>query len=331
MEDLGAININIRELGGGGGGAGNTGGGPSVAAQNAMGTASVPASLSRLQQSISGAMGRIAGVVTQSQRASQEVVTVTNAAFRSLQQGRGGTLGVASQVKGELVSFFRAPSVGGFAQLTQQGSATSTVLRGLGRTGAIVGKALMGVAIVGSAAALAVGGLMAASRHVESRIADLGKFSGPILAAQMEQRVQQLQDQLTEASQNGAIYARAIRMQTVETRANAFFNRQLGYATSGLSAVFSVLKAALYGFLGVVTFIMTIPSRLTGMLVGWASPFLESLWDTAVPGSALYGMKQILSYLGIITDHTKPRSEVDPNDINAWFQSDIAMMTGRRY
>jgi len=99
VEDLGAININIRELGGGGGGAGNTGGGPSVAAQNAMGTASVPASLSRLQQSISGAMGRIAGVVTQSQRASQEVVTVTNAAFRSLQQGRGGTLGVASQVK----------------------------------------------------------------------------------------------------------------------------------------------------------------------------------------------------------------------------------------
>jgi hypothetical protein len=55
------------------------------------------------------------------------------------------------------------------------------------------------------------------------------------------------------------------------------------------------------------------------------------LLDAALPGSALYGLREVLKYLGIIEDNTRKTNEADPNDVNAWFQADIRAMTGKAY
>jgi hypothetical protein len=334
VEDLGAININIRELGGGGGGgggSGQTGGGPAFMARNALKTGDILGPLTRVQEFVSNNMGRITATLTRSQQVGEDVLFASRTALLAMQQDKTKAAGFASTLRGELADFFRAPSIGGYARLTQEGTATSTTLKLLGSTGKVLNKALFGLSVVGSVASLALAGLRKATEHVASRIESVGKFSGAILAANVEQRVQQLRDQLQEAAENGDFYARSIRAQTLEMQANAYMNRQLGVMTSSLSTLFSVLKAAVYAVVGGLTAFFTLSIRLPDLMAKMATPFMQRILDSAIPGTSLYGLRQILVYLGVISDNTKPKSAYDPHDINAWFQADILAMTGRTY
>lgn len=333
MEDLGAININIRELGGGGGGGGSgqTGGGPAIEAASATRRNALFGPLTRTQEMIARALGSVSATVTMSRQVGGDVMRTTQNAILAFQQDKAKSAGFASQLRGELVDFFRSPSLGGYARLTQEGTATSRTLQLLGKTGNSLNKALFGLSVIGSVASVALAGLRKASDHAASRIEAVGKFSGAILAANVQQRVQQLRDQLQEAAENGDFYARSIRAQTLEMRANAYMNRQLGVITSSLSTVFSALKAAVYAVVGGLTAFFSLSIRLPDLFAKMATPFMQRILDSAIPGTSLYGLRQILVYLGVISDNTKPKSAYDPHDINAWFQADILAMTGRTY
>ena len=333
MEDLGAININIRELGGGGGGSGSgqTGGGPAIQAASATQRNALFGPLTQTQETIARALGRVSATVTISRQVGGDVMRTTQNAILAFQQDRAGTAGFASQLRGELMDFFRSPSLGGYARLTQEGTATSRTLQLLGKTGKSLNTALFALSTIGSVTGIALAGLRKATEHVASRIESVGKFSGAILAANVEQRVQQLRDQLQEAAENGDFYARSIRAQTLEMQANAYMNRQLGVMTSSLSTLFSVLKAAVYAVVGGLTAFFTLSIRLPDLMAKMATPFMQRILDSAIPGTSLYGLRQILVYLGVISDNTKPKSAYDPHDINAWFQADILAMTGRTY
>ena len=332
MEDLGAININIRELGGGGGGGGSgqTGGGPAFGS-TALRTGEILGPLTRMQEALALNIARITAKTTFSREAATDVYFAARSALIAIQQDKTKSAGFASTLRGELTDFLRSPSLGGYARLTQEGTATTTTLKALGNTGKVLDKALFGLSVVGSVASVALAGLRKASDHAASRIEAVGKFSGAILAANVEQRVQQLRDQLQEAAENGEFYARSIRAQTIEMQANAYMNRQLGVITSGLSTLFSALKAAVYALVGGLTAFFSLTIRLPDLMAKMATPFMQRIFESAVPGTALYGMRQILLYLGVITDNTKPKSAYDPHDINAWFQADILAMTGRTY
>lgn len=334
MEDLGAININIRELGGGGGGgggSGQTGGGPAFG-RNALRTGDMLGPVTRMQDFIARSMGHITATLTFSQQAATDVYAASRSALIAIQQDKVKSAGFASALRGELTDFLRSPSLGGYARLTQEGTATSTTLKMLGNTGKVLNKALFGLSVVGSVASVALSGLRMASEHVASRIEAVGKFSGAILAANTEQRVQQLRDQLQEAAQNGGFYARSIRAQTKEMKMQAFMNRQLGVVTSDLSAAFSNVKAVLYGIAGGIAFIFTLPARMREKLVE-AAESMSDVYEEEVmhPGGTMWSLRQALIELGIIADNTKPKNQIDPNDINAWFQADILAMTGRTY
>ncbi len=335
MEDLGAININIRELGGGGGGggggSGQTGGGPAFGS-TALPTGEMLGPITRMQHAMAVNIARITARTTRSDDTGMDVYFAARSAMIAIQQDKRKSAGFASALRGELTDFFRSPSLGGYARLTQEGTATSTTLKMLDGTGRVLNKALFGLSVVGSVASVALSGLRMASEHVASRIEAVGKFSGAILAANVEQRVQQLRDQLQEAAENGGFYARSIRAQTTEMKMQAFMNRQLGVVTSDLSAAFSNVKAVLYGIAGGIAFIFTLPARMREKLVE-AAESMSDVYEEEVmrPGGTMWSLRQALIELGIIADNTKPKNQIDPNDINAWFQADILAMTGRTY
>ena len=326
MEDLGSININIRELaGGGGGGSGSVGGGPSGMAYHTSTSSFMLGPLTRGQHQMVSAINRAVALMTRSVQTANDISRTITGAMVAFQQDPLKGIGFASSLKGELVDFFRAPSLGSYARLMQEGTATSAVLKSLGKTGMYVEGALMTVGMVGSVASVALGGLKKASEHLARRVEEVGKYSGPILAANIEQRMVQLQNTLQEAAENGELYARAIEFQTIELKTAAFFHRELGKITSGLSATFSTLKTAAYALGGGLVWLMNQLPRQT------AAMYQRILTSTAIMGPGAQGWSAMLFALKNIDNNTKRRSQVDPKKINAWFQADILAMTGKVY
>ncbi len=332
MEDLGTISINIRELGGGGGGgagSGNVGGGPGGGGgglQTSMGNRLL-GPLTAMQDRISSAVGFLAGSVSNSYQAFSDVKRTVASGMVAMQVDRARAAGFASNLRAELVGFFRAPTMGGYAQLMREGTATSTVINALGKTGKVVDKALYRLSVVGSVASLALAGLRASADFTAKRVEAVGTYSGRVQFELLRQQFLKLQLAMDEAAENGKLYARVLRTQTYEIEMQAFFTRELGRFTSVLSQAFSVLTGMLYHLGTAVLFIMNIPSRMAEAL---EAPF-RYLLDAALPGSALYGLREVLKYLGIIEDNTRKTNEADPNDVNAWFQADIRAMTGKAY
>lgn len=332
MEDLGNININIRELGGGGGRAsGGIGGGPGGGAFETSTSAVLFGPLTRMQSKFADMVGLYAGVISNSVRVWQDVERTIKSGIIALSQDRTKAAGFASSLKAELTGFLRSPSLGGYADITREGTATSTTLKALGKTGATLQKAMFGLAVVGSVASVAVAGLRKASEHASKRIEEVGKFSGQILGAQMEQRVQALRDQLQEAAENGQAYARSIRYQTLENRAYAYMNRQLGFVTAGLASAFSALKTAVFAVIGGFTNLLTFGPRLLDENRQRIVEFFKRFALTGQQRATLTVLEMMLVKLGIIGDNTKKDNKIDPKDINAWFQSDILAMTGKTY
>lgn len=331
MEDLGTISINIRELGGGGGGgagSGNVGGGPGGGGgfQANYGNRLL-GPLTAMQERISQAFGNIAGFATGSNRVFSDVKRTVASGMVAMQVDRARAAGFASNLRAELTGFLRAPTMGGYAQLMREGTATSTVINALGKTGKVVDKALYRLSVVGSVASVALAGLRASADFTAKRVEAVGTYSGRVQFELLRQQFLKLDLAMWEAAENGKLYARVLRTQTYEIQMQAFFTRELGRFTSVLSQAFSVLTGMLYHLGTAVLFIMNIPSRMAEAL---EEPF-RYLLDAALPGSALYGVREILKYLGFIEDNTRKTNAVDPNDVNAWFQADIRAMTGKVY
>ena len=331
MEDLGTISINIRELGGGGGGgagSGSVGGGPGGGGgfQANYGNRLL-GPLTAMQERISQAFGNIAGFATGSNRVFSDVKRTVASGMVAMQVDRARAAGFASNLRSELVGFFRAPTMGGYAQLMREGTATSTVINALGKTGKVVDKALYRLSVVGSVASVALAGLRASADFTAKRVESVGTYSGRVQAELLIQQFSKLRMAMDEAAVNGKIYAQAVRMQTHELIVGALFDRELGRITASLSQAFSALKVVLYSVGAALLMIVNLPTRMAE----WLETPVRALFDAALPGSALYGVREILKYLGFIEDNTRKTNAIDPNDVNAWFQADIRAMTGKVY
>lgn len=331
MEDLGTISINIRELGGGGGGgagSGNVGGGPGGGGgfQANYGNRLL-GPLTAMQERISHAFGVVTAITTGSNQAFSDVKRTVASGMVAMQVDRARAAGFASNLRSELVGFFRAPTMGGYSQLMREGTATSTVINALGKTGKVVDKALYRLSVVGSVASLALAGLRASADFTAKRVEAVGTYSGRVQAELLNQQFVKLRVAMNEATENGKVYAQAVRMQTYELTIRGLYDRELGRLTASLSQAFSVLKSVVYAVGAALLWIANLPSRMAE----WLESPVRAMFDAALPGSALYGVREILKYLGFIEDNTRKTNAVDPNDVNAWFQADIRAMTGKVY
>jgi len=324
MEDLGNINITIRESGGGGGGGFIPGMGGGGGGQPGSGPGPV-AALS----------GRTSGL------------------FDKLQRVLG--------VTGELGSAIRSPSVAGFVGIGSSSSATAGALAGLTGAAALAFPAVIAVtgAIMAAKAALDV--LSRASEYVADRIRELTRFSGSLMVATAQERLAQFQRQLADATVNGKAYAQVQVLETQANNAQAQAMLHLNAVIADMAALFQRLRLA---FWQTVTPIISVLStvnwrrvleianlfnplyqvlRLTtatiqNLLQSLASvfqwlgslPFIGSL--SGVQSLAAFGqyLQQVLQWLQGIWQNTQPQQQRVGN-VNAWFMDDVRAVTGRRY
>ena len=250
MEDLGNINITIRDGagGGGGGGSGGVGGGPNALAQRSMVLANHPIRIAQavirvdqavitqfgesMQRSISGAVAR----------------ATTQAASSSSAVAPFGRLARFHELQAELTAFGQRPTLGSALSLVRSNTATSQAIAGMGKAAMGVSTALVAVGAVGGAFALTLAGLQMASAHAASRIEEVWRFSSATTGAMAEQQIARFVLQIREASKNGAVYAGAIRAQTESLKAYGEMQMVLGRTTAELDIEFSRMKTAFFKF-----------------------------------------------------------------------------------
>jgi hypothetical protein len=324
MEDLGNININIRQFGssgGGGGGAsgsGQPGGGPRIP--------SLP-KLPPIQPSAPSAV--------------------------SQQQGFGGFLEMlkkGSAIKGEIGSFVQSPSAGGFAELLGTSSATGEAIAGLGAAAGVALVAVGAVVAVVGLVVLALKGLQAAAAHTAERIQAVGKYNAEVIGATTTEKIRALQRNLREAAENGHLYAMAQRASTAAADATADVMRDVNKALAALAIVWwklVELVMRLYQpmakFLGKLTQIDT--NKSVGAIAAdvgkmFAQAYMEMqlrFWSPIYHWLGKYIwyfelyanlMDKLLVWLGVIASNTAPKPVMNPN---SWFYADVEAVTGRSY
>lgn len=330
VEDLGNINITIREGMGGRGTSGNIGGGPSGGEQ-------------RQQKSISDALSKVlAAHESQVRQMGTKVPPVAPGSFAWVDR-----LVKAQQLREEITGFSRRPTAAGATALLQQGTQTRSMLMRLGTSAATAGMAMVAVGAVVGAAAMAIKGLQMASEHVASRIQTTWKFSPYTAAAMAEQRIAEVAVQLEEAARNGQQYASVIRAQTDELVAKARLDIQLARATSELSVAFSKLKIGVFDYLTVVLKISERAREIAEytpiMVAGrYGAAFMErSLLNVEDSGLTMIQSLRltILRMLGqnewanelqneLMEEIVRNTRKNNPATMNAWFEADIKAITG---
>lgn len=315
MENLGAIDINIREfrgMGGGGGvGPGPGGGG----GQPGGGPRPVPPP-----------------PATPSPTRLDRLLGLTN-------------------IAGEIRSFVTGPTVAGFAGLLQGGGATATALAGLGAAGAALVPVVGSLVLAGAGLYAGFKALQNAAERTAQRIAEVGRFSMAVVSAQVVERVRQLQRNLREAAENGRLYARAQTAATAAADATFEVQLQLNKAYAlGAEAWHTLVAAAMrlaYPFARLVGIVADAVSAVTRFMQAIGVDISEVIARVLlVPATAfldsLIGFKsgfgpfsmirdflvQILKHLGIIGANTKPATTAGAND---WYIGDVQAITQRQY
>jgi hypothetical protein len=332
MEDLGHIDINIRELGGGGGGGGGSAGG-----------------------------GGSPGGGPRLPRIPQPPVIAPGAA-----QSLSGIekVGKAGGVMDELSGFFSRPTASGFANLMSTSSATGEAMAGLG---AAAGAA---IPIIGAVvAAIAVGvlifkALSAAAQKMAEVIQKLTRYSGELMQAVATERLREFQRQLDEAQENGKAYAMVQREATFAADATAavtlqwnkvvavgaiIFHRFTGVVMKMIYPITLLIGKLADMWLAVDSFsqslIGDIQEGLRSLFDNYATPiseWLDGVWNdfrgmlgsfgdwlpTDIFSTLTGYVEKVLIYLGLIADNTKKTSG---NAANDWFRADVIAMTGRKY
>jgi hypothetical protein len=336
MEDLGNINITIRDGAGGGASGGNGSGQPGMG----------PLVPSRWRQLI----GLGTRLPTSTGAGATEAAATTKMAslFDKLQQGLN--------VTGELGSAIRSPSVSGLLSLGQTSSATGSAIAGLGSAAAVAGPIL--IAVVGAVmlAKVAIEKLAQASEYVFSRIREVTRFSGQLQYATATERLAEFQRQLQDASINGAAYARVQQLQTVANDAQQKVMIRLNSIFASMAELFQRLRIAAYGLLDVVLSLLAkIPWRaiITAMQAALQAfvrfqqailsafqsiittiqsiPLIGNLPSLTFAQGYLNFFQQVLALLQGILGNTTPQPQAKTGNLNAWFMGDVRAITGRAY
>lgn len=303
MEDLGNINITIREGGGGGGGGGGVpGGGPSVAPPQPSGRDGDKQSF---LDTLRGAFGEFGGVVKAPGIDSvQAMLKPDSNLMRALTQMIGPESGFAKALAG----------------MAGEGSALGRVLAAVGSLAVPVGVALAALAATIGGVLIAFKLLSAAAAATAERIEAVGRYSGDIATAQARERMAALTRTIAEAQRNALAYSVA---QDAATKAADAWSPVLITArrvTSVFAIGFNEISRQLadaisYAISTVVGAIQTILSI----------PFVQSILGT---DSKTAGMLSLMvHYLFNIDKNTKPKA----TSVNQWFLDDIKAMTGRAY
>lgn len=349
MEDLGNINITIRDGagGGGGGGSGGVGGGPNALAQRSMVLANQPIRIAQavirvdqavitqfgesMQRSISGAVAR----------------ATTQAAPSSSAVAPFGRLARFHELQAELTAFGQRPTLGSALSLVRSNTATSQAIAGMGKAAMGVSTALVAVGAVGGLLAVQLAALQMASAHAASRIEEVWRFSSATTGAMAEQQVARFVNQINEAAANGAVYARAIRAQTETLDAYGKMQIELGKTTAELDIMFSRFKTSFFEVATGLLKFSEIMQTLAGYTpIGYAVEQIRGIdasnqrlgiswWQsfqvfiTSMIGGKSAGRQLLLSYMAEIARNTDPNAGTDA--ANEWFQADIKAMTGLPY
>lgn len=331
MEDLGNINITIRETGGGRGASGNVGGGPQ---------GKEPPTAKEVAEAVQ------AGETEQERikrRAAEPVPPL--AIFQKLDR----TIG-RQQIGSELMDFMRRPSFANATGLIREGTATRGMLEGLGKTGVKLGGALLAVGAAAGAITLAMKLMQAAVRHASERIEQTWRYSMEQSAAMAMQQVSRISMLAKEAAENGARYARVIRAQTAMEQEKSRLDIEIGKLTSkmaedtylglamllreinGIIADTKALRDFLRGALDYVPAVALVQG-ISGFATDVQSSGLTILQIMRLDMLRFFGMEDAANklqneYMDEIMKNTRKDVASDAND---WFQADIIHLTGQRF
>lgn len=348
MEDLGHIDINIREMGGGGGGRGSGGG------SGAGGTPGGGPALPSNALSTFGAAGFSQGQY-QAQTASN--IAGMRANLKGWQAGISALHASRAFMRGEsfveLRDFFRGPTLAGFKYLTGNASATGTMLGKLAASSPRL--AIWSMNLLGAAGVLTtfIRSMKSANEAIKDRISELTKYSSLLAMGAAREQLAQLNRDLRELHENGRMYAAAQELDTIA--ADQWADAMIGVRQimAGMGAGFNLLKIGASGIVKGVSFLATWPFKLAGAIfdkyqiafaglnlfgnlkwmVGlgkWAAQFTGT---GGIFGGMLDWLENLLKSIG--GDVSKIKSNTAGKDlageVNDWFRSDVMAMTGRPY
>ncbi len=346
MEDLGNINITIRD-GAGGGGGGGVGGGPNALAQRSMVLANQPIRIAQAVIKIDQAVIMQFGQAMQRAIAGSVAQAVPPVYPRQDPAAPFGRLARFQELQSELMAFGQRPTLGSALSLVRSNTATSQAIAGMGRAAMGVSTALVAVGAVGGTVAVTLGALQMASAHAASRIEEVWRFSSATTGAMAEQQVARFVMQIKEAAINGEVYARAIRAQTDSNNAYAAMQIKLGRTTAEMDRVFSRLKEKIFDLTSGALGITEMAQEVAGYTpIGAFAEAIDDInegnkklglttWQslqwfiTDLIGGKAAADKLLQSYLAEIARNTDKDAGGDA--ANEWFQADIKAMTGLPY
>lgn len=301
MEELGRIDINIRESGGGGGGgigSGAIGGGPSPrGGGGGAGGGAMPPAIPPQQQ----------------------------AALRALpvMSQRMAYLSTSSSAMGQLRDFMRSPSVTGYAELFKRGGDVRTMMAGMGARGAALMPLLMKAVLVVGVVVAAVGAVAAvfyalkkASDKVLETFERLYRYSPEMTLAKAEQNMARLMREMRVARAVGADTAQTVRSSIRADDAMARAYTEWSPILNGLARMYETMRM---GFAWMIT--------NAGKTMNFIGRLLQPVVDVFRPlGDMIGEIIEWLKKLFGIAEEDKRK----PN-VNEWVMSDIAAITGRPY
>lgn len=336
MEDLGNINITIREAAGGRGASGGVGGGPGPGLNPSQ--REIAEAIASVEASQKQAM---AAVQTAQQQIKQPPVQGLQMFAPILRR---------QEVSAELLNFMRRPSFAGATGLLREGMATRSMLAGLGKTGVTLGAGLLAIGAVAGGVALALGALKLASNHVAQRIEETWRYSMDQTSAMAEQQVMRVAMLAKEAAENGKRYAEVIRAQTRLEQERGRLNVTLGNVTSKITEDFyTSIRIMLKEINGLVEDTKEVRKESSGILdyvpAYWLTSYLSSsireidesgltmLQSLRLSMLRFFGQEELANemqneYMDAIAKNTRK----DPiTEANEWFQADIEHLTGQRF
>lgn len=352
MEDLGHIDINIRDMGGGGGGGGRGSGGGSGGNGGPGGGPALPSNALSLYGPAGAAQGNYQQQTASNIAGMRQNLKGWMAGITAM-QGSRAFMGAESIV--ELRDFFRNPTLSGFKLLTSNASATGTMLQKLAASSprlAIWAMNLLGAA---GAAASFVTVMKHAAEAIKERTLDLAKYSSALSLGVAREQMAQMSRDFKELHENGKMYAEAQRMDTWAADQWADAMIYVRQVMVGLGNTFNLLKVGLGYILKGIALPVSLPMRLGKLFeerysLGFAAfraNFFNNLLtefkgirlaSQMLPGFGIFGglgdwLQGLLEKMS--TDVSKIKANTTKADlageINDWFRADVMAMTGRAY
>ena len=193
--------------------------------------------------------------------------------------------------------------------------------------------------------------LQAAAASTAERVAAVGRFSGAVISAQMQERFAALNRTLREAAANGALYAMSQRAATAASDATARVSTEYNRALAVGSIIWNRLVEMTMRLMYPIARIVGLLADFAGALMGLADMLnmdLVETWirqttepivrilDAAIGFHQGFGpftwlrdaVMRILEALGVIGANTRPSVAAN---VNGWFMDDMRAITRTHY